>query len=111
MKKISAIVYTTNTGYTKKYAELLSKHTGLPLYSLKDATKLSKGEPIIYLGWLMAGVIKGYKRASKSFTVSAVCGVGMGESGSISEMSGKPFAVSHFDTALPLTPIILASSF
>ena len=82
MKKISAIVYTTNTGYTKKYAELLSKHTGLPLYSLKDATKLSKGEPIIYLGWLMAGVIKGYKRASKSFTVSAVCGVGMGESGS-----------------------------
>ncbi len=82
MKNICAVVYTSNTGYTKKYAELLSKETGLPFYSLKDATVLDKGTPVIYLGWLMAGVVKGYKRASKRFTVSAVCGVGMGESGS-----------------------------
>lgn len=80
---IKAIVYTSNTGYTKEYAELLSKKTGLPVYSLNDAVKkLDNGAEIIYLGWLMAGSVKGYKTATKQFKVLAVCGVGMGATGS-----------------------------
>ncbi len=74
-----AIVYTSNTGFTKRYAELLSKETGLPAYELEEAKpKLDTGAEIIYLGWLMAGGIKGYKTAIKRYRVRAVCAVGMG---------------------------------
>lgn len=34
---MNAIIYTSNTGTTKEYAELLGHHTGLPVYSLKKA--------------------------------------------------------------------------
>lgn len=76
---INAIVFTSNSGYTKKYAELLGEKTSLPVYSAKDAKKnLKTGEEIIYLGWLMASGIKGYKAAAKKYRIAAVCGVGMG---------------------------------
>lgn len=80
---LSAIVYTSNTGYTAEYAKLLGEETGLPVYSLADAIKsLEAGSEIIYLGWLMAGTVKGYPKAAKQFRVAAVCGVGMGATGS-----------------------------
>ena len=72
---IKAIVYTSNTGYTGEYAKLLGEETRLPVYSLSDARKsLETGSEIIYLGWLMAGTVKGYPKAAKLFRVSAVCG-------------------------------------
>lgn len=75
---IKAIVYTSCTGHTEEYANLLSQETGLPVYRLKEAEKdLQKGTEIIYLGWLMAGVAKGFESARKSFDVKALCGVGM----------------------------------
>lgn len=37
------------------------------------------GSEIIYLGWIMAGGIKGYKEAAKLYKVRAVCGIGMGQ--------------------------------
>ena len=81
--KLNAIVYTSNTGYTKQYAELLGKETGLPVYALSEAGgKLPQKSSIIYLGWLMAGKVKGYQKAAKRYQVEAVCGVGMGATGS-----------------------------
>lgn len=81
--KPNTIVYTSNTGYTREYAILLGKKTGLPVYSLAEARKkLAPGEPVIYLGWLMAGKVQGYAEAAKRFQVEAVCGVGMGATGS-----------------------------
>lgn len=75
---MKAIVFTSNSGFTKRYAELLAAETGLPVYELKKARgKLSAGEEIIYLGWLMAGIVKGYKKAAKRYRVKAVCAVGM----------------------------------
>ena len=51
---INAIVYTSNAGHTKRYAELLAAKTGLPAYELKAAeAKLNKGAQIVYLGWLI----------------------------------------------------------
>ena len=80
------ILYTSNTGYTRKYAELLGKKLRLPVYDLADAkTKLPEGSPVIYLGWLMAGTVKGYSKAAKRYQMAAVCGVGMGASGSQTE--------------------------
>lgn len=79
---MDAIVYTTNTGSTQRYASLLAEKTGLPAYSLPEAKKrLSAGAEVIYLGWIMAGTIKGYAKAAVRFRVCAVCGVGMGKTG------------------------------
>ena len=81
--KPNAIVYTSNTGYTRQYAILLGERTGLPVYSLDETWKeLAPASPIIYLGWLMAGKVQGYAKAAKRFQVEAVCGVGMGATGS-----------------------------
>ena len=79
----NAIVYTSNTGYTAQYARLLGKRTGLPVYSLAEAgAKLPAGNCVIYLGWLMAGKVQGYAKAAGRYHVAAVCGVGMGATGS-----------------------------
>ena len=37
--KPTAIVYTSNTGFTAEYASLLGGETGLPVYALEDAKK------------------------------------------------------------------------
>ena len=79
---MDAIVYTSNTGSTKRYAELLSQMTGLPAFALGDAKdKLSANAGIIYLGWIMASSVKGYSAAAKRYKIHAVCGVGMGQTG------------------------------
>lgn len=75
---LSAIVYESNSGYTKKYAEILSRETGIPVYSRENAKSLiAENSEIIYMGWLMAGSIKGYKAASPLYKIKAVCAVGM----------------------------------
>ena len=79
---MTAIVYTSNTGFTKEYAQMLSEKTGLPMYDIKSAKKeVEKGSDIIYLGWLMAGSIKGCKKMCRQYNVKAVCAVGLGETG------------------------------
>ncbi|MDO4468018.1 MAG: hypothetical protein Q4C49_13605 [Bacillota bacterium] len=88
---MQAIVYTSNTGNTEKYAILLGKELDLPVYSLKDAKKvLEKDTPIIYLGWIMASGIKGYTEANKRFEIRMVCAVGMASDGTqIEEIRNK----------------------
>ncbi|MCI7098526.1 MAG: hypothetical protein MR966_06385 [Lachnospiraceae bacterium] len=79
---IKAIVYTSNTGNTERYAKLLGHQLDLPVYTLNDAKKtLERNTAVIYLGWIMAGRIKGYKNAEKYFCVRMVCAVGMGATG------------------------------
>lgn len=81
-----AIVYTSNTGHTARYAALLQEETGLPAYSFDEAKKtLKKGTPVIYLGWLFASTIKGYGNAAKLYTICAVCGVGLCTTGALLE--------------------------
>lgn len=81
--KPNAIVYTSNTGYTAEYAYLLGGKTGLPVYALAEAAgQLSEGSSVLYLGWLMAGKVQGYQKAAKRYQIAAVCGVGMGPTGS-----------------------------
>ena len=92
---MKAIVYTSNTGYTAAYAALLSDKTGLPAYTAEAAKKaLPAGTEIIYMGWLCAGTVKGYPRAAKRYKVTAVCGVGLGDTGaqtdSVRKAAGIP---------------------
>lgn len=81
---MKAIVYTSNTGYTAEYAKILGEKTGLPVYSLKEAAKkIEKGTRIIYLGWLFANNVKGYKKAARLFDIAVVCGVGLCDTGTM----------------------------
>ncbi len=78
---MTAIIYTSNTGYTKQYAEMLAEKTGLPCYDAEEAKMwVVSGAEVIYLGWLMAGTISGYKSAAKRYKVAAVCAVGTDDS-------------------------------
>lgn len=93
--KAQAILYTSNTGFTKQYAEILSKKIDLPVYSLKEAQyKLEKAVSVIYLGWVFANTVKGYKKAAKKYKIIAVCAVGLSESGSVDEEIRKTNSLS-----------------
>ena len=92
---MNAIIYTTNTGSTEQYARLLAQKTGLPVYSLAEAKKrVFAGAEVLYLGWIMAGSVRGYAEAAKRYRVRAVCGVGMGQTGTQTDSVRKKSAVS-----------------
>lgn len=75
---ISAIVYTSNSGYTAEYARMLGELTGLPVYDLHRVSDPQPQREVIFLGWLMADNVMGYAKASRFYKVRAVCQVGMG---------------------------------
>lgn len=72
----AAIVYTSQTGFTARYAALLAERTGLPCRPLKEAAALPRGRRLSTC-WLCAGGIKGLKEARRRFRTAAVCAVGM----------------------------------
>lgn len=74
---VSAILYSSSTGFTRRYAELLGEKTGLLCYALGGTRQPPKGSEVIYLGWLRAGGLVGLRRAAKRFRVRAVGVVGM----------------------------------
>lgn len=91
---MNAIIYTTNTGSTERYARLLAGQTGLPAHSLAEArAAVSTGAEVIYLGWIMAGSVKGYAEAAARYQVRAVCGVGMGQTGTQTDSVRKKAAI------------------
>ena len=72
---MKAIVYASQTGFTQRYALLLSEKTGVPAYSVKEAArKLSRNDDIFYMGWLIGGRVNGLDRALERY---AICGVGI----------------------------------
>ena len=77
----SAIVYASATGFTRRYADLLSERTGLPCFALGAVPGPDRGAAVLYLGWLCAGEIKGLRKARARYKVQAVCAVGMSPAG------------------------------
>ena len=72
------IVYRSNTGFTREYAEMLAKAEKLKVCPLAEAQgKVGPGESVFFMGPLMAGHISGIDQAVKKFAVKGVCGVGM----------------------------------
>jgi len=82
---LKAIVYTSNTGFTARYAKMLGEKTGLPVLELERMKELEKGTSVVYMGWLFASMVKGYPKAAKYLDVQAVVGVGMCETGTLLE--------------------------
>ena len=74
------IVYQSNTGFTRQYAEMLGKAEFLKVYPLEEAD-LPADTEVLYMGPLMAGRITGIDKAVKQFSVVAACGVGMSPPG------------------------------
>jgi len=84
------IVYESNTGFTARYAAILSQKLGIPALPLAEAAKsLPAGTPVIHMGWLMASSVAGYRKAAKRFAIAAVIGVGLGDTGAQDEAARK----------------------
>lgn len=80
---MKAIVYKSNAGSTAQYASILGHELGLPVYCLEEAQRrLSPNVELLYLGWVMAGKVKGYEKLRNRYKILAVCAVGMGQTGS-----------------------------
>ena len=78
---IEAVVYTSNTGETEKYAKTFAVKAGLPCVKLEETSTLEKGAHIIYFGWIFADTIQGYDKACRKYDIPCVCGVGMSTAG------------------------------
>ncbi len=75
---MTAIVYVSNTGSAKAYAQMLSEKTGFSAYDFRDCGSVPEGAEIIFIGWVMAGALQGLKEAREKFgSLKAVIAVGM----------------------------------
>ncbi len=71
------IVYESKTGFTKRYADMLSAKTGLKVFRVKELASVNRDEEIIFLGWMKVGKIQGLDKLQK-YKVKVVCGSGTG---------------------------------
>ena len=58
----TAVIYTSQTGFTKRYAEWITEKTNADIFDLKDAQKkdvsfFDSYDALIYAGWCMAGKV------------------------------------------------------
>ena len=61
---MKAIVYTSQTGFTQRYAQLLSQKVGVPAYSVKEAAgKLPRESEVFYMGPIIAGGLRGWRKS------------------------------------------------
>ena len=75
---MKAIVYTSQTGFTQRYAQLLSQQVGVPAYSVKEAAgALPRESEIFYMGPIVAGGLKGLEKIMHRYTIRGAALVGM----------------------------------
>ena len=63
------IVYGSKYGTTRRYAEELSRLTGLPAIPCGEFHRLAEGSILVYLGALYAGGVLGLKQAMKGLSL------------------------------------------
>lgn len=96
---MKAVLYESNTGFTKKYAVMASEKWHVPCYSLSEAKKsLEKGTDIVFFGWICARKIQGYKKAKNRYHLEAIVAVGMNFP---DEETKKQLAEDNHITATP----------
>ena len=66
--KSTVIIYASQYGSTKRYAEHLSTITGIKCVSRKDSEDIHNYERIIYMGALFAGSVLGLKKYAAAIT-------------------------------------------
>ena len=72
MKHNTIIIYKSSTGFTKKYAQMISEETGFPLADYKTATAktMSAYERVVFGSRAHAGRIDGYSKIEAMFRKS-----------------------------------------
>ena len=73
---IDAIVYNSNTGFTKQFAYAFAVKTKLPIYSIKELKNIKKGSNIIYFSWILGLNICKLDKLS-NYNIVMACAVGM----------------------------------
>ncbi|WP_242943532.1 flavodoxin family protein [Proteiniclasticum ruminis] len=81
-------MYASKTGFTKKYASMLSEKLGVDIVDVKELPKVPKESEVLYLGWMKVGKVQGLQKM-KGHKVVAVCGSGTGRSAEPSEEEVK----------------------
>jgi len=75
---IEAIIYESNAGHTKKYAEILEEKTGIKAYTIKEAAKnVSKKSDVIFMSWVKNGKIQKLNNVRGKYNLKGICAVGM----------------------------------
>lgn len=75
---MKTIIYESNTGTAKKYAEALAKREQINCFALSESESVSPDNEIIFIGWVMAGEIQGLKVVREKFeNVKTVVSVGI----------------------------------
>lgn len=75
---MATIIYQTNTGSSKAYAEMLSQRLSLPAFPLSEGGKIDEAEEIIFIGWTMAGSVQGLAQLKEKFkNIKCICFVGL----------------------------------
>lgn len=75
---IRAIVYSSGTGHTAQYAEMLGKECGIEVMECgEEKEKLSKTDEVIFLGWIRGGELPGLRKTASRCRVVCVGAVGM----------------------------------
>ena len=62
------IIYGSQYGTTKRYAEKFAEMTDVPIISFEDIENLEKYERVVYFGALYAGGVKGLKNTIKKLS-------------------------------------------
>ena len=93
------IVYGSEYGTAKKYADELSRRTGIEAVSFKDAGSLSDHGTVIYIGAIYAGGVLGLAKTVKKLGVSKIdklliATVGVTDPGDAEYMSSVDNAVA-----------------
>ena len=72
------IIYQSDSGFTKLYAEMFSRKAGIECYSMYMARiKVRRHSDVIYFGRVIQGEVEDLKKARKKYNVLAVCPVGL----------------------------------
>ena len=72
--KDTIIIYGSQYGTTKRYAEHLSAMTGIEAVAFKEAKDIDKYERVIFMGALYAGSVLGLKKAVSKMSPQARTG-------------------------------------
>ncbi len=96
---LQAIVYESNTGFTKRYAEILAAQTGIAAYSVAESRKnVAHGSSVVFLSWISGGAVVKLDKAKKYFDIRAVGAVGLAAPTAEREAG----IVSHHELSIPV---------
>lgn len=70
------IIYCSNAGHAKKYAEFLATKLNTEILSIDEISKVDKKEEIIFVSWVFASHINKLKKV-KDYNVKVLVAVGM----------------------------------